>query len=64
WLALKQAASQCLYESGGTITHHHAVGQTHLPWYRKERPEGFGTALQAIKDAVDPSGVLNPRVLI
>ena len=26
---------------GGTITHHHAVGRDHRPWYDRERPDGF-----------------------
>jgi alkyldihydroxyacetonephosphate synthase len=49
---------------GGTITHHHAVGRDHRPWYDRQRPEPFATALRAAKSAVDPAGILNPGVLI
>jgi alkyldihydroxyacetonephosphate synthase len=64
WDAVKAAASEALIASGGTITHHHAVGRDHRPWYDQQRPEPFGAALRAAKRAVDPAGVLNPGVLI
>jgi alkyldihydroxyacetonephosphate synthase len=62
--AIKQACSDVLNELGGTITHHHAVGRDHMPWYERQRPELFGAALQAAKNAVDPAGVMNPGVLL
>jgi alkyldihydroxyacetonephosphate synthase len=64
WWAIKTAASDALIAAGGTITHHHAVGRDHRPWYDKQRPELFAAALRAAKRAVDPQGVLNPGVLI
>ncbi len=64
WAELKQAASEAIITAGGTITHHHAVGRDHRPWYDRQRPEPFATALRAAKSAVDPAGTLNPGVLI
>jgi alkyldihydroxyacetonephosphate synthase len=64
WRAVKDAASAAIVAGGGTITHHHAVGRDHRPWYDKQRPELFAAALRAAKRAVDPQGVLNPGVLI
>jgi alkyldihydroxyacetonephosphate synthase len=64
WDEIKAAASEAVIESGGTITHHHAVGRDHRPWYDRQRPEAFAQALRAAKRAVDPSGALNPGVLI
>jgi alkyldihydroxyacetonephosphate synthase len=64
WQAIKNAASDALNAAGGTITHHHAVGRDHRPWYDKERPPLFAEALKAAKGAVDPQGMLNPGVLI
>ena len=58
------AASDALIAAGGTITHHHAVGRDHMPWYEAQRPALFGTALAAAKRALDPGGVLNPGVLL
>jgi alkyldihydroxyacetonephosphate synthase len=64
WDEVKAAASEALQAAGGTITHHHAVGRDHRPWYDRQRPEPFGLALRAAKEAVDPAGVLNPGVLL
>src|SRR4051812_31333716 len=64
WWAVKRAASDAVIEAGGTITHHHAVGRDHRPWYDRQRPEPFAQALRGAKGAVDPAGVLNPGVLI
>jgi alkyldihydroxyacetonephosphate synthase len=64
WDEIKAAVSEALIEAGGTITHHHAVGRDHRPWYDRQRPEPFADALRAAKRALDPAGVLNPGVLI
>jgi alkyldihydroxyacetonephosphate synthase len=64
WDDVKAAASEALAAAGGTITHHHAVGRDHRPWYDRQRPEPFALALRAAKAALDPSGVLNPGVLL
>jgi alkyldihydroxyacetonephosphate synthase len=64
WEAVKSAASDAVIAAGGTITHHHAVGRDHRPWYDRQRPEPFAAALHGAKAAVDPRGTLNPGVLI
>jgi alkyldihydroxyacetonephosphate synthase len=64
WAELKAAASEAVLAAGGTITHHHAVGRTHRPWYDRERPEPFAAALRAAKRQLDPAGILNPGVLV
>jgi alkyldihydroxyacetonephosphate synthase len=64
WSEIKAAASEVLIRHGGTITHHHAVGRDHRPWYDQQRPAGFADALRAVKRTLDPQGVLNPGVLI
>jgi alkyldihydroxyacetonephosphate synthase len=63
WLAVKRAASEAVLAAGGTITHHHAVGRDHRPYYERQRPEPFAAALRAAKAALDPDGRLNPGVL-
>jgi alkyldihydroxyacetonephosphate synthase len=63
-MAFKSAVSDAIIREGGTITHHHAVGRQHRPWYDKERPDLFAEALRAAKKALDPNGILNPGVLI
>jgi alkyldihydroxyacetonephosphate synthase len=64
WAEIKRAASDAVLAGGGTITHHHAVGRDHRPWYDRQRPEPFATALRAAKAALDPEGRLNPGVLL
>jgi alkyldihydroxyacetonephosphate synthase len=64
WDEIKARASDAVIGHGGTITHHHAVGRDHRPWYDRERPEPFAVALRAAKAALDPRGMLNPGVLV
>ncbi len=64
WAAIKAKANQIIYESGATITHHHAVGKDHRDTYQKQLSPFMSQALSAIKSDLDPSHVLNPGVLI
>lgn len=64
WRAIKTVASDALARHGATITHHHAVGRVHRPWYDRQRPELFAQSLRAVKQTLDPAQVLNPGVLI
>jgi len=64
WDEIKAAASEAVIEGGGTITHHHAVGRDHRPWYDRQRPPPFAAALRAAKAELDPAGMLNPGVLL
>ncbi len=63
WHAVKRAAADAILAAGGTITHHHAVGRDHRPWYDRQRPDPFAAALRAAKLALDPDARLNPGVL-
>jgi alkyldihydroxyacetonephosphate synthase len=64
WQAAKVAASDAISHNSGTITHHHAVGVDHRPWMGAEIGELGVKVLQAVKQAVDPAGILNPGKLI
>ena len=64
WDEVKAAAAEALLAAGGTITHHHAVGRDHRPWYDRQRPDVFARALSAVKAEVDPAWLLNPGVLL
>ncbi|MDG2335318.1 MAG: FAD-binding oxidoreductase [Myxococcota bacterium] len=64
WAEIKAAASDALIAHGGTITHHHAVGRDHRPWYDTQRPDLFGRALAATKRELDPGHIMNPGVVI
>jgi len=60
WQRIKAAASDAIAAHGGTISHHHGVGTDHAPWFDDEKGEIGLKALKAVKQAVDPDGVLNP----
>lgn len=64
WDEIKSAVSEVLDSAGATITHHHAVGRDHRPWYDRQRPDPFAAALRAAKRSLDPHGLMNPGVLI
>ena len=64
WTIIKKAASDAVIDNGGTITHHHAVGRDHQPWYERQRPDLFGVAYGAAKSALDPAGIMNPGVIV
>jgi len=64
WGEIKAAAGEALIAHGGTITHHHAVGRDHRPWYDQQRPDLFGRALAAAKRELDPAHILNPGVIV
>ena len=64
WLRAKAAASDAMMAAGATITHHHAVGTDHRPWLTQEIGELGASVLRAVKADLDPTGILNPGVLI
>jgi len=64
WRAIKTAASDAIVAHGGTISHHHGVGEDHLPWMAAEKGALGIDVLRAVKMALDPKGVMNPGKLI
>ena len=64
WAAAKRAASEAIVANGATITHHHAVGTDHQEWLVDEIGEVGVRVLRAVKAELDPTGVLNPGVLV
>jgi alkyldihydroxyacetonephosphate synthase len=64
WRAVKRAASEAIVSTGGTITHHHAVGRDHAPYMEAEVGDVGIEALRAVKERLDPAGIMNPGKLI
>lgn len=64
WRAVKAAACEAIVAAGGTITHHHGVGRDHRPYMDAEVGELGVEALRAVKDRLDPAGVMNPGKLL
>ena len=60
---VKSAACEAIVATGGTITHHHAVGVDHAPYMAAEIGELGLEALRAVKERLDPAGVMNPGKL-
>jgi alkyldihydroxyacetonephosphate synthase len=64
WRALKSAACDAIVATDGTITHHHAVGRDHAPYMQAEVGEVGLEALRALKERLDPAGIMNPGKLL
>jgi len=64
WHAAKSAASTVIAAHGAPATHQHAVGIDHAPWMAAEVGDTGLTLLAAMKDAVDPTGILNPGKML
>ena len=64
WRTIKTAASDAIAMHGGTISHHHGVGEDHASWLRAEKGDAAMRALAALKRELDPKGILNPGKLL
>jgi alkyldihydroxyacetonephosphate synthase len=64
WREVKRAACEAIVAEGGTITHHHAVGRDHAPYMPAEVGKLGVEMLKALKERLDPAGVMNPGKLI
>ena len=64
WRAAKAAACDAILAHGGTITHHHASGRDHAPWMTQEVGELGVEAIRAVKQQLDPAGIMNPGKLL
>jgi alkyldihydroxyacetonephosphate synthase len=64
WQEVKRAASEAIVAGGGTITHHHAVGRDHAPYMEAEVGRAGLDVLRAVKEQLDPTGIMNPGKLI
>jgi alkyldihydroxyacetonephosphate synthase len=64
WQVAKTAATDAITTTGGTLTHHHAIGRDHAAWLPRELgPLGVST-LRAVKKRLDPEGIMNPGKLL
>ncbi len=64
WREAKTAACEAIVATEGTITHHHAVGRDHAPYMPAEVGELGLDALRAVKERLDPAGIMNPGKLL
>jgi alkyldihydroxyacetonephosphate synthase len=64
WRQVKQAACEAIVATEATITHHHAVGRDHAPYMEAEVGGTGLDVLRAVKDQLDPAGIMNPGKLL
>ncbi|RLP86449.1 FAD-binding oxidoreductase [Micromonospora sp. CV4] len=64
WRNAKAAASDAIAATGATISHHHGVGADHRAWYAAEIGDVAVDLLRAVKQQLDPAGILNPGILV
>ncbi|HVL96756.1 MAG TPA: FAD-binding oxidoreductase [Solirubrobacteraceae bacterium] len=64
WRRAKDAACAAIVGAGGTLSHHHAIGRDHAPWLAEEVGALGLEVLRAVKERVDPAGILNPGKLL
>jgi len=64
WRTIKRETTEAILAAGGTLTHHHGVGQDHAPWLEEEIGPVAMQALRALKRTLDPAGIMNPGVLL
>jgi len=57
-----EATMTAALELGATISHHHGVGQARARWIADEMG-GWMRVWKAVKDGLDPEGVMNPRAV-
>jgi FAD/FMN-containing dehydrogenase len=58
------AVLQLVASLDGSISSEHGVGRAKVPWLQLSRTGAEISAMRAIKDALDPTGTLNPGVLL
>ena len=64
WREAKTAACEGIVGAEGTITHHHAVGRDHAPYMSAEVGELGLEAIRAVRERLDPAGIMNPGKLL
>ncbi len=57
-----QRVMEATLANGGTISHHHGVGQVRMPWLERELGSSY-QVLKLVKRSLDRDGVLNPGTL-
>lgn len=64
WTQIKPRVNDTLLAHDGTISHHHGVGRDHAPWLAREIGEGGIRMLRAVKEELDPTGIMNPGAVL
>jgi len=60
----KERATEVITSAKATLTHHHAVGRDHAAYMEAEVGRMGIEALRALKERLDPAGIMNPGKLL
>ncbi len=61
---IDDAVLRLVVERGGSISAEHGIGTAKKRWLSLNRSDAELSAMRAIKNALDPDGILNPNVLL
>src|SRR4051812_36600427 len=64
YAAVKAAIQQTFIDSGGTLSHHHAVGTEHARWLEQDISAPGVAMVRSLFDGMDPGGNLNPGKIV
>ena len=62
YVAMWDAGQRAVLAAGGNLSHHHGIGLNRARFMAESMGASLGV-LQAVKDALDPTGILNPGKL-
>lgn len=63
YLAAWNAGTATALDNGGSLSHHHGIGLNRARFMARTHGAGATSALHAMKNALDPNGILNPGKL-
>jgi alkyldihydroxyacetonephosphate synthase len=63
WQEIKDLVTNVILQHNGSVSHHHSVGLDHQKWYKKYTDNLALEVLRAVKQRLDPKGIMNPGKL-
>ncbi len=63
WQEIKDLVTNTIMQNNGSVSHHHSVGADHQKWYKKYSDNLALEVLHAVKQKLDPKGIMNPGKL-
>lgn len=64
YLKIKETIVDEILKCGGSLSHHHAIGYEHMPWYAAYMGGTAMQALNGVKASLDPKNICNPGKLL